>query len=89
MAAGFKIDKPGVYRLRNGKRVYVWPLLISRRLWSSEEDDAETSELQLTNGRVIEGRETQYDIVEYIGRLPEEILQRMRDALKQAEEAVQ
>jgi hypothetical protein len=87
--SGFKIDKPGVYRLRNGKRVYVWPLLISRQFWSSEEDDSQTSELHRTDGRVVENRETSYDIVEYIGRLPENLLQRMRDALAQAEEAQQ
>jgi hypothetical protein len=92
MAAGFKIDKPGVYRMRNGKTIYVWPLMVSRDWCIAEEDHTHlvsSAELYFTNGRLLQSHETAFDIVEYIGRLPENLLQRMRDALAQAEEAQQ
>jgi hypothetical protein len=90
--SGFTIDKPGVYQMRNGRRVYVWPLLLTRAWWSGEDGNSAAcaaSELYRASGQLLPNRESEYDIVEYIGRLPDDILQRMRDTLAQAEEAPQ
>ena len=88
MTTEFRIDKPGVYKMRNGRRIYVWPLLLTRDWWSGEDGNsgaAAASELYRTNGRLLSNRESEYDIVEYIGPLPADILQRMAEALAAAE----
>ncbi len=88
MTTEFKIDKPGVYKTRNGRRVYVWPLMFSRDWWSAEDGNSSAcaaSELYRTNGRLLPNRESEYDIMEYIGPLPADILQRMAEALEAAE----
>jgi hypothetical protein len=88
MTNEFRIDRPGVYRMRNGRRVYVWPLMISRKFWIGEEDhgcEISSSEVYFANGRLLEDRQGQYDIVAYAGPLPADILQRMLDALAAAE----
>ena len=88
MTTEFRIDRPGVYRMRNGRRVYVWPLMISRKFWIGEEDhgcEISSSDVYFTSGRLLEDRQSQYDIVAYVGPLPAEILQRMADALDAAE----
>ncbi len=88
MTTEFRIDKPGVYRMRNDRRVYVWPLLISRKFWIGEEDhgcEISSSDVYFTSGRLLEDRQSQYDIVAYVGPLPAEILQRMAEALWAAE----
>jgi hypothetical protein len=88
MSSDFRIDKPGVYRMRNGRRIYVWPLLLTRDWWSGEDGNsgaAAASELYRANGRLLPKRDSEYDIVEYAGPLPAEILQRMADALDAAE----
>jgi hypothetical protein len=88
MTSEFKIDRPGVYEMRNGRRVYAWPLLTTRDWWNAEDGNSSAcaaSELYRANGRLLPNRESQYDIVEYIGPLPADILQRMADALNAAE----
>ena len=88
MTSEFRIDKPGVYKTRNGRRVYVWPLMFSREWWSGEDGNsgaAAASELYRANGRLLPKRDSEYDIVEYAGSLPAEILQRMAEALEAAE----
>jgi hypothetical protein len=87
--SGFKIDKPGVYKMRNGRRIYVWPLLLTSNWWSAEDGNSSAcaaGELYRDDGRLLERRETEFDIVEYIGRLPDDMLHRMRRALAEAEE---
>ena len=88
MATEFKIDKPGVYKTRNGRRVYVWPLLLTRDWWNAEDGNSSAcaaSELYRTNGRLLPNRNSEYDIVEYVGSLPADVLQRMAEALAAAE----
>ena len=88
MTGEFKIDKPGVYKTRNDRRVYVWPLLFSREWWNGEDGNsgaAAASELYRTDGRLLETHETAFDLVAYAGPLPAEILQRMAEALEAAE----
>lgn len=92
MTSDFQIDKPGVYQMRNGRRVYVWPLMISRKFWIGEEDhgcETSSSGVYFTSGRLLEDRQTPYDIVAYVSPLPADILQRMREALALAEEPKQ
>jgi len=88
MTSEFRIDRPGVYRMRNGRRIYVWPLLLTRDWWSGEDGNSSAcaaSELYRTNGRLLSNRESEYDIMEYIGPLPADVLQRMVEALESAE----
>jgi len=88
MTGEFRIDRPGVYKMRNGRRVYVWPLLLTRDWWSGEDGNsgaAAASELYRANGRLLPKRDSEYDIVEYVGPLPADILQRMAEALEAAE----
>jgi hypothetical protein len=88
MTTEFRIDKPGVYKTRNGRRVYVWPLLFSREWWNGEDGNsgaAASSDLYRVDGRRLESHATAFDIVAYIGPLPAGILQRMAEALEAAE----
>ena len=88
MTTEFRIDRPGVYKTRNGRRVYVWPLLFSREWWSGEDGNsgaAASSELYRADGRLLETHETAFDIVAYVGPLPADVLQRMVEALESAE----
>jgi hypothetical protein len=88
MTTEFRIDKPGVYKTRNGRRVYVWPLLFSREWWNGEDGNsgaAAACELYRTDGRLLQSHETAFDLVAYISPLPAEILQRMVEALEAAE----
>ncbi len=88
MTDEFRIDRPGVYKMRNGRRIYVWPLLLTRDWWSGEDGNsgaAAASELYRANGRLLPKRDSEYDIVEYVGPLPADILQRMVEALEAAE----
>jgi hypothetical protein len=88
MTTEFRIDKPGVYKMRNGRRVYVWPLLLTRDWWSGEDGNsgaAAASELYRANGRLLPKRDSEYDIVAYVSPLPAEILQCMADALDATE----
>lgn len=90
MTTEFRIDKPGVYKTRNDRRVYVWPLLLTREWWSGEDGNSSAcaaSELYRSNGRLLPKRDSEYDIVEYISPLPSDILQRMAEALALAEES--
>jgi hypothetical protein len=88
MTTEFRIDKPGVYKTRNGRRVYVWPLMFSREWWNGEDGNsgaAAASELYRTDGRLLETHETAFDIVAYVSPLPADVLQRMAEALDAAE----
>ena len=88
MTTEFRIDRPGVYRMRNGKTIYVWPLMVSRDWCIAEEDhthSVSSAELYFTNGRLLQSHETAYDIIAYVSPLPTDILQRMREALALAE----
>ena len=88
MKTEFRIDKPGVYKTRNGRRVYVWPLLFSREWWNGEDGNsgaAAACELYRTDGRLLQSHETAFDLVAYISPLPADILQRMAEALEAAE----
>jgi hypothetical protein len=88
MTTKFRIDKPGVYKMRNGRRIYVWPLLLSRDWWSCEDGNGSASaprEVYRSNGRLLISRESEYDIVEYVCPLPAEFLHRMVEALDAAE----
>jgi hypothetical protein len=88
MTTEFRVDRPGVYKTRNGRRVYVWPLLLTRDWWSAEDGNSSAcaaGELYRTNGRLLSNRESEYDIMEYIGPLPADVLQRMAEALEAAE----
>ena len=88
MSSEFRIDRPGVYKMRNGRRVYVWPLLSTSSWWSGEDGNSSAcaaSELYRDDGRLLPNRDTQFDIVEYIDRLPDDMLARMRRALALAE----
>ena len=85
MTSEFRIDRPGVYRQRDGEDVCLWPALSTGPMrWvtigadyiSSIGDDGRYWAL---------GTESPHDIVAYVGPLPVEILQRMREALALAE----
>jgi hypothetical protein len=88
MTTKFKIDRPGVYKTRNGRHVYVWPLMFSREWWSGEDGNsgaAAACDLYRTDGRLLQSHETAFDIVAYAGPLPAHVLQRMAEALEAAE----
>ncbi len=88
--SGFTIDKPGVYRMRNSNRVPIWCNPSCENMgakWISL--GHQIGMAWNNNGRRYYTCESENDIVEYIGRLPDDILQRMRDALAQAEGAQQ
>jgi len=92
MTSEFRIDRPGVYKMRNGRRIYVWPLLLTSKWWSAEDGNSSAcaaGELYRDDGRLLERRETEFDIVEYIDRLPDDMLARMRRAIAEAEEPSQ
>lgn len=90
MTSEFQIDRPGTYRRGDGKDVYLWPsLTLSELRWVQLCSDWPMA--YLDDGRYLRlgHDEPALMIVAYVGPLPAEILQRMQDALKQAEEAPQ
>jgi hypothetical protein len=85
MTTEFRIDRPGVYRRRDGTEVCLWPALstgvmrwvkVAGTYISSYGDDGHYWILR---------QESPYDIVAYVSPLPTEILARMREALALAE----
>ena len=82
MTTEFRIDRPGVYRTRNGRTVPVWPAMRADEVYAL---DHGINEVYLTDGAYFPDRASEYDIVEYVGPLPADILQRMTDALAAAE----
>ena len=85
MTTEFRIDRPGVYRRRDGVEKYLWPTFSSCPLrWVAVGDDAPVKYMD-TGELWIKSEESFWDIVEYVGPLPAEILQRMAEALAAAE----
>ncbi len=85
MTTEFKIDRPGVYRRRDGSEVCLWPTFsdsplqwftVSHKLPMSYKDNGDFW---------VGGEESEFDIVAYVSPLPADILQRMREALALAE----
>jgi len=86
MTTEFRIDKPGVYRRRDGKEVYLWPTFSRSPLrWFALFAESPMS-YKDNGGFWIGGEESSFDVVAHVGPLPAEILQRMREALAMAEE---
>jgi hypothetical protein len=86
MTTEFQIDKPGVYRMRNGNRVPVWCNA------GCENMDAKWVSLGHQIGMAWNDKGRRYytcksenDIIAYVSPLPAEILQQMVDALAAAE----
>jgi len=85
MTTEFRIDRPGVYRRRDGEHVYLWPTFSRSPLrWFALFAESPMS-YKDNGGFWINGEESSFDVVAYVCRLPEEILQRMLDALAAAE----
>ncbi len=85
MTTEFRIDRPGVYRRRDGSEVCLWPAFsesplqwfaIGHKLPMSYKDNGDFW---------VGGEESEFDIVAYVSPLPAEILQRMVEALAAAE----
>jgi len=87
MTSEFRIDRPGVYRRRDGTEVCLWPRLCTSEWWNGEDaNEPAAGDTYRTDGRLIHSHKTHLDIVAYVSPLPADILQRMREALAMAEE---
>ena len=89
MTTEFKIDRPGVYRRRDGDEVCLWPTFadpMSYLKWIEIGVGVYIPHLHASSGRQSWKEELPLDIVAYVGPLPAEILQRMREQLALAEE---
>jgi hypothetical protein len=85
MTTEFRIDKPGVYRRRDGVEVCLWPTF-SRSLLKWFALFAESPMSYKDNGGFwVGGEESSFDIIAYVSPLPTDILQRMAEALEAAE----
>ena len=85
MTSEFRIDRPGVYRRRDGKEVYLWPTFSRLPLkWFALFAESPMS-YKDNGGFWIDGEESSFDVIAYVSPLPVEILQRMREALALAE----
>jgi hypothetical protein len=84
MTSEFRIDRPGVYKMRNGRRIYVWPLPLPRQLWAAEDGN-----LRHSCGRLVLHDESVYDVIEFVSPLPESLLRQVHEMLGMAEEAPQ
>ena len=89
MTTEFRIDKPGVYRRRDGTEVCLWPTFADSPLqWFSVGHKLPVS--YKDNGDFwVGGEESEFDVVAYVSPLPADILQRMLEALAMAEEQTQ
>jgi hypothetical protein len=88
MTTEFRIDKPGTYQDRNGFPVHLWPLLNEHGQQWVEIASLNAGVAFFSNGCYQHNRNKhEFDIVAYLSPLPEDILQGMRNAMKQAEEA--
>jgi hypothetical protein len=86
MTTEFRIDRPGVYRRRDGTEVCLWPIFSTGNAmlqWAEIQSDL--PDLHGSNGRCSWERLWPKDIVTYVSPLPTEILARMREALALAE----
>ena len=85
MTTEFKIDRPGVYRRRDGSEVCLWPTFADSPLqWFTVGHKLPMS--YKDNGDFwVGGEESEFDIVAYAGPLPAHVLQRMAEALEAAE----
>lgn len=86
MTSEFKIDRPGVYKMRNGNRVPVWCNAACENMgakWMSL--GHQIGMAWNDKGRRYYICESDNDIVAYAGPLPADILQRMAEALEAAE----
>jgi hypothetical protein len=84
MTTEFRIDRPGVYKRRDGELIYVWPLPLPRRLWAAEDGN-----LRHSCGRLVPHDESVYDVIEYVRPLPERILRQVHEMLGMAQEPPQ
>lgn len=85
MTTEFKIDRPGVYRRRDGSEVCLWPTFSRSPLrWFALFAESPMS-YKDDGGFWIGGDESSFDVVAYVSPLPAEILARMREALALAE----
>jgi len=92
MTTEFRIDRPGVYRRRDGKLAYLWPTFadpMAYLKWIEIGAGVYIPHLHASSGRQSWKEELPLDIVAYVGPLPTEILARMREALALAEEPKQ
>jgi hypothetical protein len=90
MTTESKIDRPGVYRDRYGRHVLLWCNPGRANLlgnWISIGPRCGVT--YQSSGRIHDGMQTSGDIVAYVSPLPAEILQRMAEALAQAEKPKQ
>ena len=86
MTSEFRIDRPGVYRRRDGTEVCLWPRLCTSEWWNGEDaNEPAAGDTYRTDGRLIDSHETHLDIVACVSPLPADILQRMAEALWAAE----
>ena len=85
MSMEFRIDKPGVYRRRDGVEVCLWPSGSNAPWLWVQIAGSESSGAYQVDGRFWWEGESSVDIVDYIGPLPADILQRMAEALDAAE----
>ena len=96
MTTEFRIDRPGVYRRRDGENICVWPAFSKKWVrvaavstgknadgWSWYPMAYEDDGCYLGSGSISE-----YDIVAYVGPLPADILQRIEEALALAEQQI-
>jgi hypothetical protein len=90
MSSEFRIDRPGVYRDRYGRQVWLWCNPGRANLpgnWISIGPRCGVT--YQSSGRIHDGMQTSGDIVAYVSPLPADILQRMAEALAEAEEPSQ
>ena len=90
MISEFRIDRPGVYKRRDGQDVCLWPTLCSTHwTWMQVGHEYPMAYLNSGNYLTFMRGDCGVDIVAYVGPLPAEILQRMAEALALAGEAPQ
>ena len=85
MTTEFRIDRPGVYRRRDGVEVCLWSSGSNAPWLWVQIAGSESAGAYQVNGRFWWEGESSVDIVAYVGPLPADILQRMADALDAAE----
>jgi hypothetical protein len=88
MSSEFQINRPGVYRRRDGEEVCLWPTFadpMSYLKWIEIGAGVYIPNLHASSGRQSWKERLPLDIVAYVGPLPAEILQRMAEALAAAE----
>lgn len=85
MTTEFRIDKPGVYRRRDGVEVCLWSSGSNAPWLWVQIAGSESAGAYQVDGRFWREGESSVDIVAYVGPLPADILQRMAEALWAAE----